>query len=78
MSNRGFSTHGKECRRLRLWLKPETWRLLEMKEAEKAWPSDDNSIVELILDSWADAILNPPQLNRANCDRRTGPVELGS
>lgn len=65
MPNRGFDTRGKESRRLRLWLKPATWRLLEAKEAERAWPSDDNSIVERVLEDWASraqlAQLSEPQ-----------------
>lgn len=72
MPNRGYATHGKTSRRLRLWLKPETWALLDRLDSERAWHTADNTIVERILDDYAAHSLSARLAHSS--DRSTGPV----
>lgn len=53
MANRGYATHGKQTRRVRLWLRPETWALIDQAAAERYWDARPAVIVERILEDWA-------------------------
>lgn len=52
MPNRSGNTLGKEGRRLRLWLRPETWAALEKAASELPWDSRVATAVERALEQW--------------------------
>lgn len=52
MPNRGWSTHNKEGRRVRIWLRAETWAALEEKAKERYQADGLNGAIEDALELW--------------------------
>lgn len=72
--NRGYETHGKTSRRVRLWLKPETWDQLDALAHEQAWHQQrDQFVIEQVLEAWAARAKSPARLAQSSS---TGPIEL--
>lgn len=72
--NRGWETRGKSWRRLRLWLKPETWDQIDALAGEQAWHQQRTQFaVEQILEAWAARAKSRARLAQPSS---IGPVEL--
>lgn len=63
--NRGCDTHNKQTRRVRLWLKPSTWELIDQRAGELNWSDRrDQLVIERLIERWAQ-----DQLDRASSAR---------
>ena len=72
--NRGYETNGKQPRRLRLWLKPETWAFIDKLAGEQAWHQRrDQYVVEMLLDMSAKRDREAALLVQSSS---SGPIEL--
>lgn len=59
--NRSSHTYGRQSRRVRLWLHPDTWGLIDQAARGLMWDDRAPTIIESILEAWAKA-----QLDRAS------------
>jgi len=60
MNNSGHA-FGRQSRRVRLWLHPDTWDLIDQHARELMWDNRAPTVIEAFLEAWA-----TDQADRAN------------
>lgn len=71
--NRSGNTYGRTGRRVRLWLRPETWRLVDEAAEELYWDNRAPTMIERIVEDWAKYSRHFPPAAPATSS--IGPVE---